>query len=86
MLPNILDESDMAKQAEQWALVLATDHARASEDLPYSLPKQVDKLTKGRHKQFRILVQKIALAYADQVEADWIYFKKRLAPGKCDEA
>ncbi len=73
------------KQAEQWAMVLATDHARASEDLPYSLPRQVDKLTKGRHKAFRALVRKIAFGYADQVEADWGFFKKHLAPDDCDE-
>lgn len=73
-------EKRFIKLAEQWGIVLATAHARADKDfdeklVPYSLEKQVDELTDGRHEEFRALVREVAFEYADQVEADWNNFK-----------
>ncbi len=69
--------------AEQWAEVLATDHARANRDLP----KRVHKLTDDKNTEFLRLVREIAFDYADQVQADWEYFKTALVlePGECDK-
>jgi len=69
--------------AEQWAEVLATDHARANKDLPGS----VHKLTDDKDMAFLDLVREVAFSYADQVQADWEYFKAALEvkDGDCDK-
>ena len=69
--------------AEQWAEVLATDHARANK----ALPKLVHSLTDDHDINFMDLVREIAFSYADQVQADWGFFKTalELQPGECGE-
>ncbi|NEQ80242.1 MAG: DUF2252 domain-containing protein, partial [Moorea sp. SIO2I5] len=51
--------------------------------VPYSIDKQVDELTDGRHKEFRQLVREVALTYADQVKKDYGYFLEKLKPNSC---
>lgn len=70
-------------QAEQWAAILATDHARANKDLP----AQVHDATKDEKAAFRDLVRTIAFAYADQVWSDWRHFVTALdlEPGQCEQ-
>jgi uncharacterized protein (DUF2252 family) len=69
--------------SEQWAEVLATDHARANKDLP----KLFHKLTDDRDRAFMEHVRKIAFSYADQVQGDWEAFVKalELKPDECGE-
>lgn len=77
--------TDMAKL---WGKILATDHARADRDfepdlIPYSFEKQVDKLTNGRHREFRALVSQVAFEYAEQVNKDYEAFQATLKPIGC---
>ena len=76
-------EKRFSKIAKQWGRIMATDHARADQVLPYDLVAEVLKLTKGEHKEFRHMVRDVAFGYADQVEVDWGYFVKELAPSDC---
>ncbi|EGJ29470.1 hypothetical protein LYNGBM3L_63840 [Moorena producens 3L] len=87
-ITELTKEKRFVKLAEQWGQVLATAHARADKDfdaalVPYSIDKQVDELTDGRHKEFRQLVREVALTYADQVEKDYGYFLEKLKPNSC---
>ncbi len=72
-----------SKLAEQWGQIMATSHARANQVLPHDMTEEVHQLTKKRHKDFRHLVRHLAFEYADQVEVDWGYFLKALAPSDC---
>jgi uncharacterized protein (DUF2252 family) len=65
--------------AEQWATVLATQHARADRDwssavFAASLDGEVNARTRADHAGFRALVRAIANDYADQVELDYASF------------
>lgn len=72
---EVLDtRSAFSVLAEQWAEVLATDHARANK----ALPGLVKALTKKREKAFVDLLREIAFDYANQVQADWECFKTAL--------
>jgi uncharacterized protein (DUF2252 family) len=71
------------KLAEQWGLVLATDHARSDEDfdaelLPKSFEDEVHQRTNGEHDEFRELVWSVASSYAVQVERDYQTFQGML--------
>lgn len=72
------------KMAEQWGLILATEHKRGAQSLyknegDFTLEKEVNRLTEGQHDRFRLLVRELAFRYASQVEADWHYFLKENA-------
>lgn len=76
------------KLAEQWGDILATQHARSDKDfnadyIPYSLDKQVDKLTDTHHSEFRALVRSVAFNYADRVRSDFENFNTELKPVNC---
>lgn len=81
---EVLDtRTAFSAMAEQWAEVLATDHARANE----ALPELVHALSDDQDKAFRDLVREITFSYADQVQSDWKCFKTALepGPGECDK-
>ncbi len=61
-----------AEMAEQWAEVIATDHARANQDLPKHVLKHTGD---DKEKDFAQQVRSIAFDYADQVQTDWESFK-----------
>ena len=87
---NLNKEKAFTNMAKLWGKILATDHARADKDfasdlIPYSFDKQVDKLTDGHHKEFRALVRQIAFEYADRIQADYEAFEAALKPDKCPE-
>jgi uncharacterized protein (DUF2252 family) len=69
--------------AEQWAEILATDHARANKDLP----GLVNTLIDDQDQVFLNLVREIAFSYADQVRDDWRHFVTalELQPGQCEQ-
>ena len=69
--------------AEQWAEVLATDHACANK----ALPGLVHALTDDHETAFLDVVREIAFSYADQVQVDWECFNTalKLKPGECDK-
>lgn len=78
----------LRQMAEQWAIVLATAHARAHHQQKGAPPlrplaEQVAESLRGREQAFRQLVKDVALGYADQVEADWRAFRSTLAPDTC---
>lgn len=84
----VLDSSDrMTKLAEQWGDILAAGHCRADKDtsgsgITTAFEDAVKPLIDGKHDAFRSLVRSKALAYADQVEADWESFLAwRMASG-----
>lgn len=56
--------------AEQWAEIIAFNHARAKP----KLPKSINKLTKDREEKFLSTIRKIAFKYTEQVLEDWDYF------------
>ena len=81
---EVLDtRTAFSEMAEQWAEILATDHARANEDLP----GLVHTLTKDRGQAFLDLVREIAFRYANQVQDDWQHFVAalELQPGECEQ-
>lgn len=58
---TLTSEDSFIKMTEQWAKVLATDHARAEHKIAaeaklFDFQDEVMKLVKGRHKEFRALV------------------------------
>lgn len=82
--------SKLAEMSSQWAIILATVHARAHDNFKgkptlHPLADQVDKLTKGKKNEFRHLVRDVALSYADEVKSDWKAFKRALGPKDCPD-
>jgi uncharacterized protein (DUF2252 family) len=82
---EILDsKTRFSKLAEQWGIILATDHARALSAFDSEYPlgfrrnrrfkEEVSRRTDGLHDEFRALVREIAFGYADQVHEDWHAF------------
>ena len=63
---------DFVSMAKQWGKILATAHARGNP----SLPKMVDQLTTGRHRELHRLVRELSFHYALLVEDDWKSFIK----------
>lgn len=86
---NDLDRSsDYKRMAEQWGLILATAHARADRDydqalVDWSIDREIDELTDGKHGRFRSQIREVAFDYADQVEADYDEFLDLLVPPNC---
>jgi uncharacterized protein (DUF2252 family) len=80
--------SGLKEMAEQYAIVLATAHARAHGNFKrkptlYPLADQVAGLLKGKHRKFRELVEEVAFGYANQVAKDYRVFKAALGPKDC---
>ena len=78
-IEKLADKNSFIEVAQQWGKILATDHARADKDfdqklVPNSLEKQVQKITNGKHQEFRELVREVAFQYAEQVETDYRIF------------
>ncbi|NES07899.1 MAG: DUF2252 domain-containing protein [Okeania sp. SIO2F4] len=76
---RLKDKDSFIEVAQQWGKILATDHARADKDfdeklVPYSLEKQVTKITDGKYKEFRELVDEVAFQYVEQVKIDYSNF------------
>ena len=90
---NLNKDQGFTNMAKLWGKILATAHARADKDynpelidpISYSFEKQVDKLTDGHHKEFRVLVRQIAFEYADQVQEDYEAFHTALVRHDCPE-
>lgn len=72
------------KLAEQWAWVLASNHAYARRDEEESLEKNLVELVGEQDEAFQALVRTIAFEYADQVERDWMSFKSGLGADVTD--
>jgi len=80
--------SELAEMSRQWAIVLATVHARAHDNFKgepklHPLADQIEELTKGKKREFSHLVRDVGRSYADQVESDWKAFTKALGPKDC---
>jgi uncharacterized protein (DUF2252 family) len=79
---SLTKRKDFIEMAEQWAMVMATEHTRAAHTIDKcddgDFQKEVKKLTKGNKKEFRALVREVSFRYADQVESDYGYFKKTM--------
>ena len=81
---------DLVSFARQWGTILAADHARASLDaelfpVPGAFREAVHRLTKDRREEFSAEVRRFAVAYADQVAADYALFKLRTSkPRRAD--
>lgn len=78
--------SSFVDMAEQWGLILATDHARADVDydyrvVKYQLEDMVHIVADGNHEEFREEVYNMATGYANQVYADYGYFINLLNEG-----
>ena len=83
-IDELTSDERLSKLAEQWGIILATDHARADRDfdsdyVANSFEDAVDDLTDGHHDEFRALTREVAREYADQVAADYQTFLSDVA-------
>eukprot|EP00897_Mesotaenium_endlicherianum_P006429 jgi/Mesen1/5814/ME000296S05103 len=83
----LTSEKRFTSLAEQWGMILATEHAHARHDFDgamgrFKFRQEVESLTAGEHNRdaFCLLIWQIARDYAGQVEHDHRYFKMDLAP------
>ena len=75
------------KLAQQWAMVLASAHARADQDansqiVATNFEQVMDDIADTKHSEFRAEVFAFATAYAAQVESDYLRFLTLLNSGQ----
>ena len=77
---DIKSEKEYIAMAEQWGMILATEHSRANKVNDYALGNAVKVLAKGKKKAFKKVVREVAMGYAIVVHADFELFVNQIVP------